>query len=345
MPGLLLLVPEHPEVAEEERDRRDDPADVAEERAAVADRAAAAEIDDADPERLLAEGLAGRALEVRVVGDAERGGSGSEAAFSPTNASRRRTTTPSDDPVDERRRRSGARSRSGARTNRSPRRTSTTARTSAELLLVEANERGSLPRLRSTCDPPLVTSAGVDLSCGRVPERRRRARARELGAPPRRAARRRRRARARRRSGALRGRHAGRRSCATGSPEGETLLVLLLLFVLPEAIYDTALIGSRNQTFGKMALGIKVVDAESRAPIGYAARVPALALDRDAPGPLHHPDGRRPPLAAARPRATRRCTTSSRAASWCGPDGRSRPARPRSGSTSRSRRRPYARRG
>jgi len=49
---------------------------------------------------------------------------------------------------------------------------------------------------------------------------------------------------------------------------GETLLVLLL-FVLPEAVYDTALIGSRNQTFGKMALGIKVVDADNRSPIGY----------------------------------------------------------------------------
>jgi uncharacterized RDD family membrane protein YckC len=50
---------------------------------------------------------------------------------------------------------------------------------------------------------------------------------------------------------------------------GESLLVFLL-FVVPEAIYDTALIGSRNQTFGKMALGVEVVDAESRSPIGYA---------------------------------------------------------------------------
>ncbi len=49
---------------------------------------------------------------------------------------------------------------------------------------------------------------------------------------------------------------------------GESLLVLLL-FVVPEAIYTTALIGSRNQTFGKMAVGIKVVDAEDRSPIGY----------------------------------------------------------------------------
>ena len=50
---------------------------------------------------------------------------------------------------------------------------------------------------------------------------------------------------------------------------GETLLIIFL-FLIPEAIYYTALIGSRSQTFGKMALGIKVVDAESRSPIGYA---------------------------------------------------------------------------
>ena len=50
--------------------------------------------------------------------------------------------------------------------------------------------------------------------------------------------------------------------------EGETLL-LVVLFLVPEAIYYTALIGSRSQTFGKMALGIRVVDAESNSPIGY----------------------------------------------------------------------------
>jgi uncharacterized RDD family membrane protein YckC len=50
--------------------------------------------------------------------------------------------------------------------------------------------------------------------------------------------------------------------------EGETLLIVVL-FLIPEAIYYTALIGSRSQTIGKKALGIKVVDAESRAPIGY----------------------------------------------------------------------------
>jgi uncharacterized RDD family membrane protein YckC len=51
--------------------------------------------------------------------------------------------------------------------------------------------------------------------------------------------------------------------------DGDTL-ALLALFVIPEAIYDTIMIGSRNQTFGKMAVGIKVVDADDRAPIGYA---------------------------------------------------------------------------
>ncbi len=49
---------------------------------------------------------------------------------------------------------------------------------------------------------------------------------------------------------------------------GETLLVIVL-FLIPEAIYYTWMVGSRSQTVGKMALGIKIVDAESRAPIGY----------------------------------------------------------------------------
>src|SRR5829696_7062928 len=73
VPALLLLVPQHPEVAQEERDGGDDADEVAHERAAVADRAAAAaEVVDADAERLLADGLAGRtALEVHVVGDAD----------------------------------------------------------------------------------------------------------------------------------------------------------------------------------------------------------------------------------------------------------------------------------
>ena len=66
---------------------------------------------------------------------------------------------------------------------------------------------------------------------------------------------------------------------ATGTPaedvnatilEGSSL-ALFMLFVLPKAIYDTTMIGSRNQTFGKMALHIKVVDELDRVtPIGYA---------------------------------------------------------------------------
>ena len=52
--------------------------------------------------------------------------------------------------------------------------------------------------------------------------------------------------------------------------EGSSI-ALILLFVLPKAIYDTALIGSRSQTFGKMALHIRVVDELDRVtPIGYA---------------------------------------------------------------------------
>jgi uncharacterized RDD family membrane protein YckC len=50
--------------------------------------------------------------------------------------------------------------------------------------------------------------------------------------------------------------------------DGETVL-FIAIFLLPEAIYQTVMIGSRNQTLGKMAVGIAVVDAESRAPIGY----------------------------------------------------------------------------
>jgi uncharacterized RDD family membrane protein YckC len=49
---------------------------------------------------------------------------------------------------------------------------------------------------------------------------------------------------------------------------GETVFVLAI-FLVPEAIYQTVMIGSRNQTLGKMAFGIAVLDAESRTPIGY----------------------------------------------------------------------------
>jgi len=51
---------------------------------------------------------------------------------------------------------------------------------------------------------------------------------------------------------------------------GEGGIVAVLLFVVPEAVYDTLMIGSRNQTFGKMAMKITVLDAAGgRANIGY----------------------------------------------------------------------------
>lgn len=51
--------------------------------------------------------------------------------------------------------------------------------------------------------------------------------------------------------------------------EGDTL-TLILLFVAPEAIYDTFFVGSRGRTPGKQALGIKVVDAaDPSSRIGY----------------------------------------------------------------------------
>src|SRR4051794_20266584 len=68
LPTLLLLVPEHPEIAEEEDDRGQVLVDLAHEAAAITDRAAFAEVVHPDPERALADLLAGRAtLEVRVV--------------------------------------------------------------------------------------------------------------------------------------------------------------------------------------------------------------------------------------------------------------------------------------
>ena len=46
-------------------------------------------------------------------------------------------------------------------------------------------------------------------------------------------------------------------------------IVALLLFVVPEAVYDTLMIGSRNQTIGKRALHIAVLDASGNGRIGY----------------------------------------------------------------------------
>lgn len=51
--------------------------------------------------------------------------------------------------------------------------------------------------------------------------------------------------------------------------QGDTLTVVLL-FVLPEAIYDTFFVGSRGRTPGKQLLRIKVVDAaDRRTAIGF----------------------------------------------------------------------------
>jgi uncharacterized RDD family membrane protein YckC len=51
---------------------------------------------------------------------------------------------------------------------------------------------------------------------------------------------------------------------------GEGGIVAVLLFVVPEAVYDTLMIGSRNQTFGKMAMKITVLDAgDGSSRIGY----------------------------------------------------------------------------
>ena len=51
---------------------------------------------------------------------------------------------------------------------------------------------------------------------------------------------------------------------------GEGGIVAVLLFVVPEAVYDTLMIGSRNQTLGKMAMKITVLDAgDGRTRIGY----------------------------------------------------------------------------
>src|SRR5919204_1085921 len=72
VPALPLLVPEHPEVAEEARNRGHDAAEVADHGPAEADGPSGPEVDHADAERALADRLPGvAALEVAVVGDAD----------------------------------------------------------------------------------------------------------------------------------------------------------------------------------------------------------------------------------------------------------------------------------
>src|SRR5205085_10308820 len=73
VPGLLLTVPEHPEVAEKQGNRREYPGEVADDPAAEPDRPSVAKVVDPDAQRFLAERLAGVApLEVTVVPDADR---------------------------------------------------------------------------------------------------------------------------------------------------------------------------------------------------------------------------------------------------------------------------------
>src|SRR6266480_2088132 len=70
VPALALLVPEHPEVAEEAWNRGDDASEVADHGAPEADTGSGAEVDYPDAEQLLADRLPGvAALEVAVVGD------------------------------------------------------------------------------------------------------------------------------------------------------------------------------------------------------------------------------------------------------------------------------------
>jgi uncharacterized RDD family membrane protein YckC len=51
--------------------------------------------------------------------------------------------------------------------------------------------------------------------------------------------------------------------------EGGGTAMFVAIFLVPEAVYQTLMIGSRNQTLGKMAVGIAVLDADNRRPIGY----------------------------------------------------------------------------
>ena len=93
--------------------------------------------------------------------------------------------------------------------------------------------------------------------------------------------------------------------------DGETLLIVVL-FLIPEAIYD-GLIGSRSQTFGKMALRDQGRRRGERAPIGYV-RAPGAGSRRRrcARSSPCRPSSTIPGRCATR--GTRRCTTSSPAA-------------------------------
>jgi hypothetical protein len=73
VPALLLLVPEHPEVAEVADGARDEATDDAQRPTAVADRPARVEVDDADLEDAFPERLAcATAVEVDLVRNEDR---------------------------------------------------------------------------------------------------------------------------------------------------------------------------------------------------------------------------------------------------------------------------------
>jgi hypothetical protein len=72
VPGLLLRIPEHPQIPEQEDDRREDPGEVAEDATTEADRAAAREVDDANAKGALSDRLTGgAAFEIAVVPDTD----------------------------------------------------------------------------------------------------------------------------------------------------------------------------------------------------------------------------------------------------------------------------------
>ena len=74
MPGHLLLVPQHPEVAQEAGKGGDDPTDVANERRAPAQGAAGVIANDPDTDRSFADSLARRAaFEIAEVGEVDDG--------------------------------------------------------------------------------------------------------------------------------------------------------------------------------------------------------------------------------------------------------------------------------
>ena len=101
MPALLLFVPEHPEVAQQDHRSRDQAHDPPNERADVADRAAGVEADHPDPESHLPQGLAALGTDERreVDGADEEPEAGADSR--PHDRLEDSARDPDDDPVDE----------------------------------------------------------------------------------------------------------------------------------------------------------------------------------------------------------------------------------------------------